>query len=128
MTVDRDDPTILVVDDDDDIREMMSYVLEQHRLRVVDAGSGAEALDKAHDTSGLSLVLLDLRMPGMSGADVLETMKRDPELTTVPVVVISGDRDAPATAASLGASGCLIKPVTTKALLREISRFVSVPA
>lgn len=127
MTAPREDLTILVVDDDDDIREMLSYVLEQHKLHVIDAGSGAEALDKAHDATDLSLVLLDLRMPGMSGADVLVRMKSDPTLTTVPVVVISGDRDAPTTAASLGAEGCLIKPVTTKALIREVSRFVSLP-
>lgn len=119
-------PTILVVDDDEDIREMLGYVLERFHLRVVDAGNGADALAIAHDTSGLSLVLLDLRMPGMSGVDVLENLKRDPETTEIPVVVLSGDRDARATAASLGAAGCLVKPVTTDALMREVSRFVPV--
>ena len=120
-------PTILIVDDDEDIREILSYVLQRRHLHVLDAGSGSEAIDMAQNAADLALVLLDLRMPGLSGADVLTIMKRDPDLTGVPVVVISGDRDARSTAAALGAAGCLIKPVSTAALLHEVSRFVDVP-
>ncbi len=118
---------VLVVDDDADIREMLVFVLENNHLRVIDAGRGDDALAKARLNPDLSLILLDLRMPGMSGAEVLDRLKHDPALVSLPVIVLSGDRDAQRTATSLGAEGCLMKPISIPALMREVARFVPVP-
>ena len=128
MTHSPHEPTVLIADDDADIREMLSIVLQIHHLVTVEAGDGKEALDIALRTPGLALVLLDLMMPGMSGADFLEAARREPDLARIPVLVLSGDRRALETASALGAAGCLIKPVELDDLMREIARFVPVNA
>ena len=119
------EPTVLVADDDADIREMLSIVLEMNHVRVIGAGDGREVLDRAKDTPDLALVLLDLMMPGMNGAEVLRLMRRDPALAKIPVVVLSGDRSARETASTFGAAGCLMKPIELDDLMKEVRRFVS---
>lgn len=127
MTAGRDRPVVLVVDDDADIREVLSLILQMHGLDVIEASGGSEALSSMRKTR-ISLVLLDLMMPGMNGADVLDAMKQDPELATVPVIVVSGDRCAVQTAADVGAKSCLLKPVELPDLLREVRRFITLDA
>ncbi|MDB4957230.1 MAG: Two-component response regulator [Myxococcales bacterium] len=124
MTSSTEFGTILIADDDSDIREMLSYILERHHMHVVGAADGTQALARARDTADLVLVLLDLRMPGLSGAEVIEEMRHDPALAKIPVVVLSGDRSARDTARSLGAAGCLAKPFEVSELMREVHRFV----
>lgn len=125
MTADHS-PLILVADDDADLREMLAMVLEMHDLRVVLARDGIEALARARSTPGLALVLLDLMMPGMNGADVLEEIRRDPRLASLPVIVISGDVRGSEIASSLGADGYLGKPLGVNDLMREVDRFITV--
>ena len=127
MTTAADGNTILVADDDSDIREMLALVLEMRHHRVVDAADGLQAVATARATAGLSLILLDLMMPGMSGVEVMKTIKADPALAAIPVVVLSGDRRARETALALGAAGFLPKPIELADLLREVHRFVPAP-
>ena len=115
---------VLIVDDDPDIREIVSLVLRIHGYDVVEAKDGSEALAKLHNGDGISLVLLDMMMPGVTGADVLAEMRHDSELSHIPVIIISGDRCADDCGANLGASGCLLKPVDLDRLLGEIRRFL----
>jgi chemosensory pili system protein ChpA (sensor histidine kinase/response regulator) len=118
------DHTILIVDDDADIREVLTLVLDLDGRPVIEASDGIEALARIRQTSGIALVLLDLMMPNMNGADVLRVMKHDPQLASIPVLLLSGDRHAQDIAEELGADGCLGKPVDLPVLLREVHRFV----
>jgi len=116
--------TVLVVDDDPDIVEVVSFLLGLHAVPVVVARDGVEALERLRESNDVGLVLLDLMMPRMSGADVLRAVRRDPALARTPIVVMSGNRDAAATATELGADDCLLKPVELDDLTRTVARYV----
>ncbi|MGN6111359.1 MAG: response regulator [Kofleriaceae bacterium] len=80
---------VLIVDDDDDVREATQDAMERRGYDVVAVGSGAEALAfLAFDTP--SLILLDLHMDDMNGWEVLGELRRDPRLAAVDVVVVTG--------------------------------------
>ena len=82
---------ILVVDDNDDVRESFVMLLMMHGYRATGASSGFGALRLLRDGLRPSVIVLDLRMPGMDGWAVWEHMSSDPALATIPVVVVSGD-------------------------------------
>ena len=80
---------ILVVEDNDDVREMMAVSLELEGHRVATAVNGRDALDKLNRGERPCLILLDLMMPVMNGSEFARELQRDPQLSQVPVVVIS---------------------------------------
>lgn len=84
--------SILVVDDDRAVRELYADALTEagHRVEVV--GGGDEALARLHAGAVPCLVLSDLRMPRMDGFELARHVERDPQLSSVPVVVVTGDR------------------------------------
>ena len=84
----RDAGDVLVVDDDDDMRERLRAVLERHGWSVREAGDGAGALEAVR-AEAPQLVLLDLTMPVMDGFVFLETLRRLPEGADVPVLVLT---------------------------------------
>ena len=117
-------PRVLVVDDDDAIRECISEVLRDEGYEVICAGNGAQALDVLEQGGAggaPGLVLLDLMMPVMSGWEVLERMQESARLSQVPVVVVSA-MCAPGVCAHLG------KPVDIEILLRTVARFARASA
>ena len=83
--------TVLVVDDDDDLRETVEVLLRAHGHPVATAASGLEALAwLRHRAADTCVVLLDLMMPGMDGFTLHSTMSADPVLSPIPVVVVTG--------------------------------------
>jgi CheY-like chemotaxis protein len=84
--------TVLVVDDDADIRGAMALVLREDGFNVEEAADGHEALAllRSHP-SEVRLVFLDLAMPGMDGRAFLRAKRADPLIVNVPVVVVTGD-------------------------------------
>ena len=115
--------TVLVVDDDPDILEIVSLVLEGDGFRVVTARGGAEALrllDAGDEPPGL--ILLDLMMPGVDGGQVLATMRAQ-RRSTANVVVLSGAGDAAAQAAGLAGVEYVAKPIALDRLLALARRF-----
>jgi CheY-like chemotaxis protein len=87
---------VLLVDDDEDLRESLAEVVEMVGCSVLQASNGAEAL-KVLAERRPCLIILDLMMPVMSGLEMLATMKLDPELASVPVVIsTSAPNRAPA--------------------------------
>jgi PAS domain S-box-containing protein len=118
--------TVLVVDDDENAREYLSYVLRCERLNVVQACSGEDALVKIRQQRP-ALVTLDVMMPTMSGYDVLDAMRDDAVLSDVPVVVMSvlNDRDSRDRAIQRGASAYLAKPVEANLLIATVRRLLN---
>jgi CheY-like chemotaxis protein len=80
---------ILVVEDNDDVREMMAVTLELEGHRVRTAVNGRDALEKLRNGDKPCVILLDLMMPVMNGWEFRRAIEDDPELADVPVVVIS---------------------------------------
>lgn len=120
----HDHRRILVVDDDRDIREMISQVLTIEGYRVTSAANGQEALEQLRDErTRAGLILLDLMMPVMNGWEMRAEMARDPLLAAIPVVVISGDGEVPKKEAAMGAAGYITKPIELDALLATVGRF-----
>lgn len=118
-------PRVLVVDDDPEIREVIGLVLDAEGLDVDYACNGADALEKLALQPRTSLILLDLMMPRMTGAELVQRLRGDPLLASVPVLVLSGDANAKEIATTLGVAGFLGKPVELAALTRAVSETLS---
>ena len=85
---------VLIVDDDDDIREITQDALERHGYEVVAVASGAEALGYlAHDTP--AVLLLDLEMDDVNGWEVIGALQRRPDFDRITIVVVSGSESTP---------------------------------
>jgi PAS domain S-box-containing protein len=106
--------TVLVVDDDPSTRDILQRSLTREGLRIATAATGEEALRRARELQP-DAITLDIMMPGMDGWAVLSTLKNDPELAEIPVILLSfvGNKSL---GLALGASDCLTKPVDSKHL------------
>lgn len=113
---------VLVVDDDPVNRQVLTFGLEKQGHRVVGAADGAEGLALLVKEP-FDAVLLDIVMPGLDGFAVLERIKGDPRLATLPVIVISGvdEMDSVVRCIELGAEDYLPKPVDPLLLRARIS-------
>ncbi|MFH0901209.1 MAG: response regulator [Pseudomonadota bacterium] len=114
---------ILVVDDDSDIREALCQVLQDEGHHVVAAANGKEAFDHLRSSLRPRLILLDLMMPIMNGWEFRTEQLRDEALASIPVVIISADREARKKAVSIGAAGFLQKPIQLESLLSIIEKY-----
>ena len=102
---------VLVVDDDADIRAFVALELEHHGYGVIEAENGRTAIEVIERESP-AVTLLDMRMPGMSGLDVLNHLADGDAVTPTSVVVMSARADTATVEAALtaGAIGYVIKP------------------
>jgi CheY-like chemotaxis protein len=121
------DPTIMLVDDDDDIREIIALILQEEGYRPLTAADGLEAIELLERGEHPKVILLDMMMPGLDGADFLRVVKSRPSFRDIPVVVMSGDTAARRKAESLGAAGCVAKPVELDTLLDVTHQYVPLP-
>src|SRR4029077_9761746 len=114
---------VLLVEDDVEIRDILQDLLEAEGYDVVPASHGKQALEFLEGVRGgklPDLMVLDMMMPLVDGGQVLATMKSDPVLSSVPVVVLSAvARERPA-----GASAFLRKPIPLQKLVDTIRGFV----
>ncbi|HEY0875840.1 MAG TPA: response regulator [Vicinamibacterales bacterium] len=112
---------ILVVEDNDDVREMMAVTLELEGHEVATAVNGRDALNKLHAGRKPCLILLDLMMPVMNGWEFQSELEHDPDLRDVPVVVVTalGSEMARYT----DAAAVLPKPVDMDELLHVVCDF-----
>ena len=118
--------TVLIVDDDFNIRELITLILTQAGYQVASASSGEVALDMMRRTR-FSLVLLDVHMPRMSGLDVLGKMGR--LLHAPPVLMVSANcaAETVSEAVGLGCSGYIGKPFAPATLLERVRRALAPP-
>lgn len=116
-------PRVLVVEDDELIRDSLLELLEQHGVAAEGAANGREALDQlAAATTLPALIVLDLMMPVMDGREFRAAQLRDPALAGIPVVVISAYRDLAELEHELQPVGLLGKPLKLAELLAIIRR------
>ena len=114
--------TILIVEDHPTMRDAMRLVLEEDGHDVEDASDGESGLAavRAHPPD---VVLLDLNIPVLSGAEVLEALKEDPATKDVLVVVVTATgEEGRARSLAGGADGYITKPFSPLALLRTVER------
>jgi adenylate cyclase len=117
---------VLVIDDDNTVRDLMRRYLSREGFDVVTAGGGREGLEFARELHP-SVITLDVFMADMDGWSVLEALKQDPQLDGIPVIMmtISDERQK---GFALGASGYLTKPVNRAQLSELLARFKNVEA
>jgi two-component system, chemotaxis family, chemotaxis protein CheY len=116
---------VLVIDDDPDIREIVSLVLESVGYLALAAKDGEDALRILRAGVPVKLILLDMMMPGMDGWRFRECQRRDPQLEAIPLIVLTGDGRAADKAEQIDAVGFLRKPVDLPELLEVVSKQVS---
>ena len=112
---------ILIVDDDASVRSLLArYVASDRRLKTIEASNGAEALGLLREHRDVSAIVLDLRMPVMDGWAFRKEQRRDPALSHIPVIVVSGaDADR---FHELDAAATFEKPVPLATLLGAVQR------
>ena len=99
----RSQPLVLIVDDSDDVREVLAFLLSTAGFAVETAADGAEALVTMHAVRPC-IVVLDLMMPNVSGPDFRRAQLSDPGLRNIPVIVYSAAADVRETASQMGAA------------------------
>ena len=125
----RDDPrgTVLVVDDDGDLLDVVRSVIEEEGFRVLTARDGKEAFEVLGDHETPCLILLDLRMPGMDGPEFRRRQLADPRIAGIPVVGFTGLANGGGEAWLLALSSFLRKPVHLHQLLETVAHYCSGP-
>ena len=118
----RQEATILVIDDDRTVRDLMVRMLNREGFRVVTAWGGKEGLRLAKELKP-AVITLDVIMPEVDGWSTLNQLKADPELADIPVILITmiDDRQK---AFTLGAADYMVKPIDRERLSHIINRFV----
>jgi len=114
-------PKILVVEDDQDNREMVVKALNFHGYQVIEAVDGEEAIEKAR-AENPDLILLDIYLPKMDGYEVTRTLKGDQDLQYIPIIALTahamkGDREE---ALAIGCDGYITKPINVRELPKQI--------
>jgi two-component system phosphate regulon response regulator PhoB len=113
--------TILVVEDEKDLAELLAYNLEQEGFRTFTALDGLSGLDKATELLP-DLIVLDLMLPGMSGTEICKSLKRNPKTASIPVIVLTakGEEIDRVIGFEIGADDYVVKPFSTRELLLRV--------
>lgn len=116
-----DQQTILVVDDEQDLLELIEYNLKKEGFDVLTAEDGQKGIEVAREHHP-SLVLLDIMMPKMDGLEVVEHMRQDEELGHIPIIFLTarGDEKTEIRGLDKGGDDYITKPISTKKLISRI--------
>jgi CheY-like chemotaxis protein len=119
---------ILLVDDSRVTRELMKVYLIARDVTLLEAGDGAEALEKVR-ADPPDLVIADMRMPRLDGSGLCEALRADPSTSHVPVVILTSNKDLETRrkARAAGAREVLQKPIQPQALLEAVERHLPRP-
>ena len=119
--------TILIVEDEEAVRELEKFILEQQGYDVMEARDGLEGLAKAEFRKP-DLILLDLMMPDVSGGRMFDEMKRHPTTSGIPIVVVTGKPDAHEMFDDeIGPDNVIMKPFEADTLLTRIRTHIGDP-
>ena len=114
---------VLVVDDDPDMRDSLCTLLEMEGYRAVGAANGKEALDYLQGASPPCVIILDLMMPVMTGAEFRKRQLADPTLARVPTLVLSAMAASFQKTEVADAAGYLVKPLEPEEFTRTVRQF-----
>ncbi|NPA26128.1 MAG: response regulator [Chloroflexi bacterium] len=116
---------ILIAEDEPDIRELIAFLLELEGHEVLQAQDGLEAVEQARREKP-DFILLDVRMPRMTGYEACRIIKQDPALGHIPVVFLSakGQEAEVQAGYDAGADAYLLKPFEAEDLIQTVNRFV----
>ncbi|PDW02375.1 response regulator [Candidatus Viridilinea mediisalina] len=119
-------PTVLVVDDYAPNNRLLEFVLEQSGFAVMMASDGMHALNTLRSVP-IDLIVTDLRMPRLNGLDLVQQLRADGQLCTLPIVMItaSGRASDEAQAAGLGVDAFLTRPVDSDELVDVVSQIIA---
>lgn len=117
-------PLVLVADDEPDYLEIASRLLEEAGMRASRAATGGECLSAAAAEKP-GLIVLDIGLPDMSGLDVLKSLKSDPVLKDVPVLLftVRSELDYVSSGLAAGAAGYVIKPFRPEDFIKRVRSF-----
>lgn len=119
--------TVLIVEDEEAVRELEKFILEQVGYEVMEARDGLEGLTKAEFRKP-DLILLDLMMPDVSGGRMFDEMKRHPATAGIPILVVTGKPDAHQIFDDqIGPDNVIMKPFEAEALLSQIAAHIGAP-
>jgi DNA-binding response OmpR family regulator len=118
---------ILIVEDEPNIAESLSFILRRAQFDVDAVTDGAEALSRLRRQT-FGAVVLDIMLPGMNGFDVLRAIRADKALAALPVIVLTakGQANDRKTAETIGASAFITKPFSNAEIVERIRHFVGV--
>lgn len=111
--------TLLIVEDEEDLREMLQDALERRGFHVVTAANGKEALEALPQIEHVCLVLLDLFMPEMNGWDFFDALKAQKEFEKIPVIITTSAPNR----APVGATRVLQKPLSLDRIVSTVQEF-----
>lgn len=113
--------TILLVEDDEDLREVVRITLEKPNVHILEARDGMTAIGLARQVVP-HLILLDWMMPGMDGLEVIRTLRRDPDTAKIRIIMLTArdERDDIERGLEAGADAYLIKPFSPIELVRTV--------
>ena len=119
--------TVLIVEDEEAVRELEKFILEQVGYDVMEARDGLEGLTKAEFRKP-DIILLDLMMPDVSGGRMFDEMKRHPATAGIPIVVVTGKPDAHEIYDDqIGPDDVIMKPFDADALVARIKHHIGDP-
>lgn len=119
-------PVVLIVDDHVDSRELLATVLQDVGVTVAEAGTAAEALARVERHPPVRLILIDLGLPDLDGAQVVEALKQNPETERIPIVALSASvmPSDKARAANAGCVAFIEKPLMPDDVTRLVRRIL----
>jgi CheY-like chemotaxis protein len=116
--------TVLVVEDDQEVRDAIAEVLEDCEYKALPAANGAEALERLRTAAPQPcVILLDVMMPTMDGWEFRAAQQSDPAMKDIPVVLLSAHTDVKSAAAQMQVAGFLPKPVAIDKLIETVEKF-----
>ena len=113
---------IMVVDDEPDIRLVLSRILKKRGYEVEVCGSAEEAIERLRSGNTPELIIMDLMMPGMSGIEACRAIKSDPRLKKIPLIILTvmTEPEAKEESREAGADAHVDKPINTAKLFHTI--------
>lgn len=122
MSLELNGKSVLLIEDDSELRFLMAKILQKEKYNVIEASNGHHAMQLLESSGCPDLILLDLMMPQMDGAEFLVQIKNHPKCAASITVIVSGHDDIELRAKKAGANGYVRKPIDLNTLIMEVNR------
>ena len=119
--------TIVIADDDEDLRLLVEVTLEHPTYKIFTAVDGIQALETVNEHHP-DLLIIDWMMPGLSGCEVVTQLRQHPHMTTLPVVMLTAkdSQEAQAQTTDLALAGYLVKPFSPLELIHKVREVLAI--